>query len=185
MSNERYRLRPSQESIGVKSMSVELFTGRVAWFDMRLGYGFMDVDGIDEEVLLHASVLRVSGVNSILPGCALTCEIEKTARGFRATRIDSIERDKTEAPASPTIANARPTSDDKLRPARVKWYCFDRGYGFLNLFGDTNDTFIHEVTLNRCGLAGLECGEAVAVRVQEEEGRLAAIEIQPWPTQLP
>ena len=67
-----------------------------------------------------------------------------------------------------------------LEPARVKWFDKGKGFGFANIFGKSDDVFLHIEVLRRSGLADLQPGEALAMRVIDgRRGRMAA-EVFSW-----
>ena len=71
-----------------------------------------------------------------------------------------------------------------LVPARVKWFDKAKGFGFANVFGKSEDVFLHVEVLRRSGLADLQPGEAVTLRVTDgARGRMAA-QVTSWETAL-
>lgn len=71
---------------------------------------------------------------------------------------------------------AETAQDGPLVPARVKWFDKAKGFGFANVFGSSEDVFLHSEVLRRSGLADLQPGEAVCLRVIEgQRGRMATI----------
>ena len=73
-------------------------------------------------------------------------------------------------------------SDDAgdWHPARVKWFDRGKGFGFLNMFGDKSDVFVHMETLRAANLTSLEAGEAVATRITEGPRGKMATEVALW-----
>jgi len=155
-------------------------TGQVKWFDSTRGFGFIVSDGCVSDILLHANVLRSFGRTSVATGARVTAKIRQTERGYHATKIVEI--------AAPEQRNGRevfdrliaetgetpPRIDNALRPARVKWFDRAKGFGFANTFGEADDVFIHVEVLHACGLADLQSGEAIALRIAEgPKGRMA------------
>ena len=71
-----------------------------------------------------------------------------------------------------------------FEPARVKWFDSVQGFGFANVFGRPEDVFVHIETMRRSGLADLQPGEAVAIKViQGTRGSMAA-QVALWDTAL-
>ena len=50
-------------------------------------------------------------------------------------------------------------SEMELQPGRIKWFDKAEGFGFANVFGKSDDIFVHIDVLRRCGLSGLVAGE--------------------------
>jgi len=68
----------------------------------------------------------------------------------------------------------------EIEPARVKWFDKAKGFGFANVFSDPEDVFVHVDVLRRSGLANLQAGEAIGIRLfQGERGRMA-IDVVTW-----
>ena len=163
-----------------------MIKGRVKWFDTTKGYGFIITDEDDGDILLHANVLRNFGRSSVAEGAHITVEVQETDRGRQAVEIIDIDMPETEEGAE-DIDTARPTDlvfnaepDTPLLPARVKWFDKSKGFGFVNVFGDDADIFVHMEVLRMYGLADLQPGEAVGVRmVDGPRGQMAA-EVRNW-----
>ena len=163
-----------------------MIKGRVKWFDTTKGYGFIVTDEDDGDILLHANVLRNFGRSSVAEGAHITVEVQETDRGRQAVEIVDIDMPETDdqemdpESARPTdlVFNAEP--ETPLLPARVKWFDKSKGFGFVNVFGDDADIFVHMEVLRMYGLADLQPGEAVGVRmVDGPRGQMAA-EVRNW-----
>jgi CspA family cold shock protein len=154
--------------------------GRVKWFDPVRGFGFVLVDGLDKDVLLHVNVLRGFGQSSILDGAGITMRLQQSERGLQASEIIEIEPPAAveEEPSS----TAHDPIDETLPylPARVKWFDRIKGFGFANAFGSREDVFIHSDVLRRFGLADLMPGEAICMRAAEGSRGKLAVEVRRW-----
>jgi CspA family cold shock protein len=71
-----------------------------------------------------------------------------------------------------------------LEPARVKWFDKGKGFGFANIFGRGEDVFVHVEVLRRSGLADLQPGEAVGLRVIDGKRGRMATEVCAWEAAL-
>lgn len=69
-----------------------------------------------------------------------------------------------------------------VQPARVKWYDRAKGFGFANVFGSSDDVFLHAEVLRCSALSDLMPGEAIALRVTDGRRGKLAVEIRPWDT---
>ncbi|MEC8195887.1 MAG: cold shock domain-containing protein, partial [Pseudomonadota bacterium] len=67
-----------------------------------------------------------------------------------------------------------------LEPARVKWFDKGKGFGFANVFGNSEDIFLHIEVLRRSGLSDLQPGEALALRVIDGKRGRMATEVLAW-----
>ncbi|SFN74840.1 cold-shock DNA-binding protein family [Roseovarius lutimaris] len=157
--------------------------GRVKWFDPVKGFGFVVADEGGPDILLHANVLRNFGQSSVADRAAVELDVQSTERGRQAVTVHLIEPpDVSETGGladfddiDPEIIRAAP-----LEPARVKWFDKGKGFGFANTFGRDEDVFVHIEVLHRSGLADLQPGEALAIRVIEGKRGRMATEVCGW-----
>lgn len=158
-------------------------TGHVKWFDPAKGFGFLVADVGGPDILLHANVLRNYGQGSVADGARIEVVVQTTDRGLQAIEVVSI--------APPEQSSVAPLEDFSgvsieeiaaapLEAARVKWFDKAKGFGFANVFGRSEDIFIHVEVLRRSGLSDLFPGEALALRsIESSRGRMA-VEVLPW-----
>ncbi len=161
--------------------------GHVKWFDPAKGYGFVVSEQGGPDILLHVNVLRNFGQSSVADGAGIEIMTHRTERGVQAVEIVSIE--------PPMRADAMMLADfaeldqeviaqAPLVAARVKWFDKGKGFGFANVFGRSEDVFLHIEVLRQSGLADLQPGEALAMRVIDgKRGRMAA-QVLAWETAL-
>ncbi|WP_309664250.1 cold shock domain-containing protein, partial [Tabrizicola sp.] len=57
-----------------------------------------------------------------------------------------------------------------------------KGFGFANVFGKSEDVFIHIEVLRVSGFADLITGEAVALRIVDGKRGRMAVQVVPWET---
>jgi CspA family cold shock protein len=160
-------------------------TGRVKWYDADKGYGFVVPSEGGPDVMVHAAVVRAAGLNALEEGQTVSLTVVRGERGLQATEVVNVaEREASEpsdqptetvaGPARPTEIAAAAAPEGDFKPARVKWFNKQKGFGFLNVFGDPADVFVHMETLRRHGFQDLQPGEAVCVRlVQGPRGNMA------------
>lgn len=164
-------------------MSVQ--RGKIKWFDRLKGYGFIVDDESCEDILLRGQILRNFGQASVTEGARVLFEASQTSRGLQAEIIHAIFSDEENynfdsssfgADVNIEEARARKT----LAPGRVKWFDPQKGFGFINLFDDLEDIFVHIEILRSCGMSDLEQGQAVAIKeIKTQRGRMA-IEVRAW-----
>lgn len=157
--------------------------GRVKWFDPGKGFGFVVAETGGPDILLHANVLRNFGQGSVADGARVRLRVQQTPRGIQAVEVLEITApDPTEGPV---LEDAAGLSTDEvaslpLEPGRVKWFDKAKGFGFANIFGSATDIFIHIEVLRRSGLADLQPGEAVGLKVVDGRRGRMAIEVAAW-----
>ena len=158
-------------------------SGHVKWFDPTKGFGFVIASDGGPDILLHANVLRNFGQSSVADGSGIDVQVQETARGLQAVEVLDIRPPEAQTPAGLSdFADMDPEelASAPLEPARIKWFDKAKGFGFANVFGLEADVFVHVEVLRRSGLADLQPGEAVAMRVVEGRRGRMATEIRSW-----
>ena len=162
--------------------TVLILQGRVKWFDPGKGFGFIVADEGGNDILLHANVLRNFGQSSVSDGAEIMVRVQKTPRGQQAIEVLSIapppglQLNLTEDGTS----QPEDYADLPLEPARVKWFDKDKGFGFANVYGRTEDVFVHVEVLRVSGFADLQAGEAVCLRIVEGKRGRMAVQVVSW-----
>ena len=155
-------------------------SGTVKWYDTAKGFGFIISDDGGPDILLHASVLRNFGQDSVADHARIRIVTQETGRGIQAQKILSLE------PPDPTaLGDAQGMiidipDDTPFVAVRVKWFDKVKGFGFANVFGHPEDVFVHIEVLRRFGLSDLQPGEAVSMRVVDGPRGKMAGEVRNW-----
>jgi len=173
------------ESLIVQEDIEEISTvaGTVKWFDPVKGFGFVIAETGGPDILLHINVLRNFGQSSIADGALITLQAQQTPRGVQAVEVLSIQPPEDSIQATLTDIDelsAHTLTHTPLEPGRVKWFDKGKGFGFANVFGCTQDIFLHIEVLRRSGFSDVQPGEALAIRVIDgKRGRMAS-EVLAW-----
>ena len=162
---------------------VHVVHGRVKWFDPGKGFGFIVADEGGSDILLHANVLRNYGQNSVADGAVISVKVQMTQRGVQAVEVLEIEA--PQGVMFPLGDESGPVDAEEiallpLEPARVKWFDKAKGFGFANVFGRSEDVFIHIEVLRVSGFADLQAGEAICLRIVDGKRGRMAVQVVSW-----
>jgi cold shock protein len=155
--------------------------GHVKWFDVAKGYGFIVPDGGKPDVLVHVTVLRRDGFQTVHEGSRVVAEAIQREKGMQVFRVISVEPGEaahpSQQPAARTHVHVTPTSGFEI--VIVKWFNRVRGFGFLSRGEGTEDIFVHMETLRRYGFADVKPGDTLLARFGAGPKGLMAAEVRP------
>ena len=166
----------SQPNVAVIEMA-----GRIKWFDVAKGYGFIVPDEGGNDVLLHVTTLRRDGFLTAREGARVVCEVLQRAKGLQVFRVLSVDLTTAIHPAQAGLprTHVQVTASGGFEVAVCKWFNRTRGFGFLSRGDGTGDIFIHMETLRRFGITELKPGDSFLVRFGDGPKGLMAAEIRP------
>jgi cold shock protein len=154
-------------------------SGRIKWFDVVKGYGFIAPDNGGPDVLLHVTTLHKDGFSIAVEGAPIVCEAVRRAKGLQVLKIVSMDRSAAHPSESQPRTRVQVTPTSGFEIVVVKWFNRVRGFGFVTRGDGTQDIFVHMETLRHYGIAELHPGESLLVRFGDGPKGLMAAEVRP------
>jgi CspA family cold shock protein len=164
-------------------------TGKVKWFNVAKGYGFIVSKEVTGDVLLHRSVVEAFGCTAVLDGATVECDVtRKPARDgvvskFQALRLLSVD------PSSRELTNVRREPrpreillQEPIGPAieaECKWFSRPKGFGFVVSEKVEGDIFVHMDVLRKHDMQELRPGQRILVRTGRGPKGLTATSVYP------
>lgn len=166
--------------------------GRVKWFNVSKGYGFIVSKEITGDVLLHKTVVDAFGCTAVLDGATVECDVtQKRARDGVVSRFQALRLLRVDPPAEgqDELLRREPRSREILLEeptgpsfeAECKWFNRPKGFGFLVSAKVQGDIFVHMDLLRKFDMRELKPGQRVLVRTGRGPKGLTATEVHPIP----
>ncbi len=172
---------PADEAADQSDVAIAEMAGRIKWFDVAKGYGFIVPDEGGQDVLLHVTTLRRDGHLTAREGARVVCEVLHRPKGLQVFRIISLDLTTAVHPAQTSLprTHVQVLPSGGFEVAVCKWFNRTRGFGFLSRGDGTEDIFVHMETLRRYGITELKPGDSFLVRFGDGPKGLMAAEIRP------
>src|ERR1700709_236091 len=99
---------------GEEALDLIEVAGRIKWFDVSKGFGFIVPEDGAPDILLHVTCLRRDGYQAASEGARIVVEAVERPRGWQAFRVVSLDQSAavhpSEMPVPRTHVSVTPTS---------------------------------------------------------------------------
>lgn len=75
--------------------------GTVKWFDNEKGYGFIELEGSEDDAFVHHSDIQMQGFATLSEGQRVSFELTETEKGPKATNVTPLEEPPSGGEESP------------------------------------------------------------------------------------
>ena len=134
----------------------------VKWFNLTKGFGFVAPVDNSPDAFIHMSVLSQAGVHDLPEGAKLLVQINDGPKGRQVLRIvKTLGMGVVPAPTP----RPHPSGPTEELVGTVKWFKPDKGFGFVTPDDGGKDVFVHKSVVVRLGLAMLDPGQRLKMRV--------------------
>lgn len=166
----------------------ETLSGRVKWFDVVKGYGFVTPEDSGGDVLIHYNLLDKLGRKSLPEGAGVKLVARRGPRGRQAVSIVELDLSTAVGPDPDRQSERSANRVDPLdflenagdfEAVEVRWFNRAKGYGFLLRNDGVTQIFIHMETVRRGGYENLLPGDLVEARVHDGPRGALAVAIRP------
>ncbi len=73
--------------------------GTVKWFNDAKGFGFLTMDGSEEDIFVHYSAVKAEGYRSLTEGDSVEFELVQGPKGMKAENVAPAGAAPADAPA--------------------------------------------------------------------------------------
>ena len=77
---------------GVEAMETGTVTGTVKFFKVKEGWGFLQAEGVTEDIFVHYSNIEGEGFRTLESGEEVSFELKKGERGYQAMNVQRVQK---------------------------------------------------------------------------------------------
>jgi CspA family cold shock protein len=151
-------------------------TGKVKFFNVQKGFGFIQRDEGGEDVFVHISQVERAGLEGLAEGQELAFNL--VDRGGKVSAAD-LQVQGDVVPVAKAAAPQRELTGEKA-VGTVKFFNAMKGFGFITRDDGKEDAFVHISAVERSGLPGINEGDRFEFDLEvDRRGKYSAVNLVP------
>lgn len=150
-------------------------TGKVKFFNVQKGFGFIQRDEGGEDVFVHISQVERAGLEGLAEGQELAFNL--VDRGGKVSAAD-LQVTGDVVPVPPKAPQRELTGEKAV--GTVKFFNTMKGFGFITRDDGKEDAFVHISAVERSGLQGINEGDRFEFDLEvDRRGKYSAVNLVP------
>ena len=160
---------------GMPAQVVGTGQGKVKFFNVQKGFGFIQRDEGGEDVFVHISQVERAGLEGLAEGQELQFNLVDRGGKVSAADLQVVGDVIAVAPKAPQ----RELTGEKAT-GTVKFFNTMKGFGFITRDDGTEDAFVHISAVERSGLPGINEGDRFEFDLEvDRRGKYSAVNLVP------
>ena len=162
---------------GMPAQVVGTGQGKVKFFNVQKGFGFIQRDEGGEDVFVHISQVERAGLEGLAEGQEL--QFNLVDRGGKISAADLQVVGEVIPVAQKTAGPQRELTGEKAT-GTVKFFNSMKGFGFFTRDDGKEDAFVHISAVERSGLPGINEGDRFEFDLEvDRRGKFSAVNLVP------
>ena len=162
---------------GMPAQVVGTGTGKVKFFNVQKGFGFIQRDEGGEDVFVHISQVERAGLEGLAEGQELAFNL--VDRGGKVSAAD-LQVVGDVIPVQQKAAGPQRELTGEKATGTVKFFNAMKGFGFITRDDGKEDAFVHISAVERSGLPGINEGDRFEFDLEvDRRGKYSAVNLVP------
>ncbi|MDP3676232.1 MAG: cold-shock protein [Novosphingobium sp.] len=165
---------------GMPGQVVGTGSGKVKFFNVQKGFGFISRDDGGEDVFVHISAVERAGLEGLAENQELQFNLVDRGGKISASDLQVVgDVIPVEARSASPAAPQRQLTGEKAN-GTVKFFNAMKGFGFITRDDGQPDAFVHISAVERSGLNGLNEGDRLEFDLEvDRRGKHSAVNLVP------
>ena len=162
---------------GMPAQVVGTGQGKVKFFNVQKGFGFIQRDEGGEDVFVHISQVERAGLEGLAEGQEL--QFNLVDRGGKISAAD-LQVVGDVIPVAQKPAGPQRELTGEKATGTVKFFNSMKGFGFITRDDGKEDAFVHISAVERSGLPGINEGDRFEFDLEvDRRGKFSAVNLVP------